>query len=540
MHDTVLRGGVIVDGLGAPPRPGDVAIDHGQVSALGEVGKGAEELDIRGLVVSPGFIDIHTHSDFTLFNNPLAPHAVLQGVTTEVIGNCGFSLAPISDEYRTDFEELVRPLGEGINWSWRTFGESLDALMRAHPCQNMVPLVGHGTIRTAVRGLGKGSPTEVEQKRMRALVGEAMDAGFWGFSTGLIYPPGVYASLDEIADIAREVHTAGGLYSTHMRDEGNHLLDAIEEAIEVASRTGVQLQISHLKAVGRKNWGKVRAALQRIDTARDNGLAVHTDFYPYEAASTFMTALLPPWVHDGGISAMVERLQTPETRLTMKSQMIAGVDGWWNPYLASEGWDKIIITSVVSEKNQRFEGLRVSDAARRVDRDPFDFVFDLLIDERGGALMAAFLMSDSDLKLLAAYPNAAIGSDSVGVVSAGKRAHPRAYGSFVRFLGQYVRELKVITIEEGIRRMTSLPAGIMGLPDRGRITVGSAADIVVLDPEKISDQTSYAEPTRPPIGVAAVFVNGRQVVKEGKSTGARPGRILKHRRVMASDTVSTD
>ena len=479
-------------------------------------------------MVCPGFIDIHTHSDFTVFNNPLAPHAVLQGVTTEVIGNCGFSLAPITEEHMADFEELVRPLGQGIDWKWRTFDESLEALTKAKPCQNLVPLVGHGTIRAAVRGLAKGAANEAEQMTMRNLLAEAMTAGFWGFSTGLIYPPGVYASKDEIIDLARVATKSNGFYSTHMRDEGNHLLDSIDEALEVASKSGIRLQVSHLKAVGRKNWGKVKTALEKIDAARDAGITVHTDFYPYEAASTFLTALLPPWVHDGGIPSMVERLRTPTSRFEVKNQMLAGIDGWWNPYQAAEGWTRIIITSVVSEKNQQFEGLTVSDAAARVGKDPFDFVFDLLVEERGGALMAAFLMSESDLKLLAAYPHAAIGSDSVGVVSAGKRAHPRAYGSFVRFLGQYVRELGIIEIHEAIRRMTSLPANIIGLPNRGRLTVGSAADLVAFNPETITDQTSYAEPTRPPVGVEAVLVNGRTVVTGGKLTGERPGQVLRH------------
>jgi N-acyl-D-amino-acid deacylase len=529
MHELALRGGLVIDGRGGPPQIADVAIDGGRVSAIGDVGNAADELDARGLVVSPGFIDIHTHSDFTVFNNPLAPHAVLQGVTTEVIGNCGFSLAPISDQHLGEFEELVRPLGEGIDWTWRSFGDSLEALARARPAQNLAPLVGHGTIRTAVRGLAKGTPTTAEMATMRELVGQAMAAGFWGLSTGLIYPPGVYAAPDEVIDLAKVANRSAGLYATHMRDEGDHLMDSIEESLTVAARSGIRLQVSHLKAAARKNWGMVTTALERIEAARAEGARVYTDFYPYEAASTFLTAVLPPWVLDGGIPAMIGRLRAAESRQQIRRDMLAGVDGWWNPYRASEGWDRVIVTSVVSKKNQKYEGLTVADAAARVSQDPFDFVFDLLSEERGGALMAVFLMSAADLKTLAAYPHAAIGSDSVGVVAAGKRAHPRAYGSFVRFLGQYVRELRVLDLPEAVRRMTSLPASILGLDDRGHLSVGSAADIVVFDPDTISDQTTYVEPTRPPVGVRAVFVNGRRVANGDQLTGERPGHVLTRR-----------
>jgi N-acyl-D-amino-acid deacylase len=529
MPNLVIRGGQVVDGTGAEPYRADVAIDGDRIVAVGDVGPGDSIIDASGLLVTPGFIDIHTHSDFTIPANPAASHAIRQGVTTEVIGNCGFSLGPVSDRHWSDYAELVMPFGHGLDWSWRSGGDALAAIQNARPVQNLVPIVGHGTIRTAVAGLAGRSVSDDARNAMIGLALEAVLAGYWGMSTGLAYPPGVDAEEDEIAAVARPFGAADGLYTTHMRDEGDRLLDSIDEAIRTAKMAGLRLQVSHLKAVGRRNWGKVAEAIDRLDDARDRGLDVNADFYPYDAVSTFLASLLPPWVHKGGVPELVARLKQDDVRDRLRAELDSDHDAWWNPYRMAEGWDRVLIASVTSDANRSIEGHSVATAARARGRSPFDFVCDLLIEERGAALMAAFVVSPVDLDRLAVYPYAAIGSDSVGVRSPGQRAHPRAYGSFTRFLSEYVRKRSLLPWGEAIRRITGLPASILRLPDRGTIAEGMAADIVLLDPETIRDHATYANPNQAPDGIHQVLIAGRNVFSEGSPTEERPGRVLRSR-----------
>jgi N-acyl-D-amino-acid deacylase len=529
MPDLAIRGGRVVDGTGTEPYRADIAINGDRIVAVGDVGPADREIDASGLLVTPGFIDIHTHSDFTIPANPAARHAVRQGVTTEVIGNCGFSLGPVSDRFWADYAELVKPFGQGLDWSWRSAADTLAALQDARPVQNLVPIVGHGTIRTAVAGLAGRSISAEARAEMIELATTAVSAGYWGISTGLVYPPGVDAEEDEIVAVARPFGGSDGLYTTHMRDEGDRLLDSIDEAIRTARMAGLRLQVSHLKAVGRRNWGKVADAIDRLDDARDRGLDVHADFYPYDAVSTFLGSLLPPWVHRGGILELVARLRQNDIRDRLRAELDSDHDGWWNPYRMAEGWDRVLVASVTSDGNRSIEGQSVATAARARGRDPFDFVCDLLIEENGAALMAAFVVSPLDLDRLAVYPYAAIGSDSVGVRSPGQRAHPRAYGSFARFLSEYVRKRSLLPWEEAIRRITGLPAAILRLRDRGVIAEGMAADLVLLDPEAVRDRATYADPDQAPDGVPHVLVAGRSVVTDGKPTEERPGRVLRSR-----------
>ena len=532
MAELVIRGGQVVDGTGAEPRRADLAIDGDRIVAVGEVGPGDRTIDASGLLVTPGFIDIHTHSDFTIPANPMAGHAVRQGVTTEVVGHCGFSLGPVSDRYWSDYAQLVTPFGQGLDWAWRSSAETLAALQDARPVQNLVPVVGHGTLRTAVAGLAGSSISAEARRSMVELAHEAVAAGFWGLSTGLVYPPGVDAAEDEIVAVAEAFGAAGGLYTTHMRDEGDRLLDSIDESIRTARAAGARLQVSHLKAVGRRNWGRVATAIERLDDARERGLDVNVDFYPYDAVSTFLGSLLPPWVHRGGVPELVARLGQDDVRARLRAELDSDIDGWWNPYRMAEGWDRVLIASVTTEANRPLEGRSIEDAARERGQDPFDLVCDLLIEERGGALMAAFVVSAIDLDRLATYPYAAIGSDSVGVRSPGQRAHPRAYGSFARFLSEYARQRSLVTWGEAIRRVTGLPASILRLPDRGTIGVGMAADIVILDPTTVRDRATYAEPDQAPDGIEHVAgrrpAGDRRPEGDDRATGQgpAPGRCL--------------
>jgi N-acyl-D-amino-acid deacylase len=527
MPDLVIKGGLVVDGTGAEPRRADVAIEGDRIVAVGDVGPGDRVIDASGLLIAPGFIDIHTHSDFTVPANPMARHAVRQGVTTEVIGNCGFSLGPVSEQYCSDYAALVTPFGQGLEWGWRSSVDTLATLAAARPVQNLVPIVGHGTLRTAVAGLAGREISATDRAAMVRLSQEAVRAGFWGISTGLVYPPGVDAEEAEIVETARPFGLADGLYTTHMRDEGDHVLDSIEEAIRTASAAGLRLQVSHLKSVGRRNWGGVAAAIDRLSDARDRGLDVNADFYPYDAVSTFLGSLLPPWVHRGGVPELVARLGQVDVRTRLLAELEMDHDDWWNPYRMAEGWDRVLIVSVTTEGNRSLEGQSIEAAARGRGVDPFDLVCDVLIEERGGALMAAFIVSIEDLDRLAIDPHVAVGSDSVGVRMPGQRAHPRAYGSFARFLSEYVRARSLIPWGEAIRRITSLPASILQLPDRGTISRGKAADLVILDPGAVRDRATYAEPDQAPEGIHHVVVGGRQVIDRGDATVERPGQVLR-------------
>lgn len=536
MPDLVIRGGLVADGTGAEPFHADVGISGDRIVALGDLGPSEYTIDAGGLLVAPGFIDMHTHSDFTIPDNPGGAHAVRQGVTTEVIGNCGFSLGPVSDRFQSDYAELVTPFGQGLDWTWRSSADALVALERARPAQNLVPIVGHGTIRTAAAGLAGGATSRETREMMITLAEEAAAAGYWGVSTGLIYPPGVDAEADEIVAVARPFRQVNGIYSTHMRDESDGLFQSIDESIHTATAAGLRLQVSHLKAVGRRNWGKVAAALDRLDDARARGLDVSTDFYPYEAVSTFLGSLLPPWVHRGGVEELMARLRRGEVRDRLRAELDMDHDGWWNPYRMAEGWDRVLVASVTSEANRSLEGKSVAEAARARHTDPLDLVCDVLIDEQGAALMAAFVVSPADLDRLATYPHAAIGSDSVGVRAPGKRAHPRAYGSFTRFLSEYVRERSMISWGEAIRRITMLPAGILGLPERGRLAPGMAADLVLLDAATVRDRATYADPDQAPDGIHHVLIAGRSVIAEGNATEERSGRVLRARTPVAVTT----
>jgi N-acyl-D-amino-acid deacylase len=527
MPDLVIRGGHVVDGTGTEPYRADVAITGDRIEAIGDIRTGERKVDAGGLFVTPGFIDVHTHSDFTIPHNPEARHAVRQGVTTEAVGHCGFSLGPVSDEHQVEYAELVTPFGQGLDWTWRSAAQALAAIERAKPVQNVAPLVGHGTIRTAVAGLGGGATSEDTRAAMVRLAEDALASGYWGVSTGLIYPPGVDAERDEIVEVATPFAQAAGLYSTHMRDEGDDLLESIDESIHTARAAGLRLQVSHLKAVGQRNWGKVATALARLDEARGAGLDVNTDFYPYDAVSTFLGSLLPPWVHRGGVRELVARLRRAEIRDGLRVELEQDHVGWWNPYRMAEGWDHVLVASVTSEGNRTIEGRTVADAARERGVDPFDLVCDLLIEEQGGALMAAFVVSNDDLDQLAVCPFAVVGSDSVGVRAPGQRAHPRAYGSFARFLSEYARERSLIPWGEAVRRVTLLSARILGLSDRGRLSPGMAADVVVLDPTAIRDRATYADPDQAPDGIPHVFVAGHAVIRDGLPTGERPGRVLR-------------
>lgn len=530
--DLLIRGGTIVDGTGGPARREDIAIAGSTIVAIGPEASTAPArrvLQADGLVVAPGFIDMHSHADFTLPSYPGALNSLAQGVTTEVTGNCGYSPAPLApDAARADGQRAAcHGLGPGLDWGWRTFGEFLDRFDAARPAVNCVPLVGHGMVRMATVGADARPATEGELTAMRAQVADALAAGAWGMSTGLVYPPGSYASTDEIVAVGDALRSADGLYASHIRNENDGLAEALREAVEIGRRLGVRVQVSHLKCAGLSNHGRAAEALAILGRARAAGQRVTQDAYPYVAGSTLLTQLLPPWVHAGGVDALVARLGSVDLRARIAADLRDGLPGWPNYSVSSGGPDYIRIAAVADPSLAALEGLTLTEGAARAGTDPVAFVCDTIVADHGATTMIVTLMDAPDVDLILGDPSTAIGSDQLGVTSPTARVHPRAYGTFVRFLGRYVRDRSQLDLATAIHRMTGLPANILGLEDRGRLAAGAIADLVVLDPDTVTDTSTYEAPTLPPRGIEAVLLGGRFAVDGGRVVDASLGRVLR-------------
>jgi N-acyl-D-amino-acid deacylase len=522
--DLLIRGGLVVDGTGAPARPADVAIEGDRIAAVERLpeARARRVVDATGLAVAPGFIDMHSHADYTLPGLPTADSKVHQGFTLEVVGNCGASPAPVDAERRAAVMETAGLATPPLAWDWSSFGSFLDRLRRPGTSVNVAALVGHGTVRIHAMGMRDDAPTPAERSAMETAVRRAMGEGAAGLSTGLIYPPGVYADTDEIVALARVVARAGGFYASHIRGEGDTLLEAIAEAIEVGRRAGLPVQISHLKASGRPNWPKLARAIEVIEAARAEGLDVTADMYPYTAGSTTLTALLPPWAHVGGRPALLARLGDPAERARLR----AALEG---PGLAhGAGWEAISICAC--PPRPAWEGRTLQELAAERGTAPAETVLDVLHEAGGEAEMILFMMSEDNVTRGLGYSQVMIGSDGEGRAARGPYAtgkpHPRNYGTCPRFLGHYVRERGILPLEEAVRKMTGLPASRLRLPDRGVVRPRAYADVVVFDPERIADTATFQDPHRYPAGIPWVLVNGEPVVAEGRHTGARPGRVL--------------
>jgi len=526
--DLAIEGATVVDGTGTPGSRTDVGVRDDTIVAVGDLSRepAGSRLNAAGKVVAPGFIDMHSHSDWRLWANRRAESKIRQGVTTEVVGNCGFSPAPASTEFLEDLRGFALYLPAGMDFAWRSVGEYLRAFDREGTALNVVQLVGHGTLRIAAMGFARRAPTAGELSVMRGLLAEAMEAGAWGLSTGLIYAPGSYATTAEIVELARVAARHRGFYASHIRGEGATLLEAVAEAITVGREGGLPVQVSHVKAAGRPNWGGVTRALALIDAARGEGLDVMADVYPYTASSTTLRTLLPDWALEGGVDAMTARLADPDTRARIRRELEAPVTG--QSLLDRIGWENVMISYCARRKDA--EGRRVSELAATRGMDPLDAALELIVDERGRAYMILFQLDEADLRTALVHPHVMIGSDGsalapYGELSAGK-PHPRSYGTFPRVLGAYAREERVLSLAQAIHKMTGLPARRLGLRDRGVIRPGARADLVVLDARSVADQATYAEPHRYPTGIEYVLVNGRFVIKDGEHTGSLPGRVL--------------
>ena len=527
MLDVKIEGATVIDGTGRPGARTDVGVRDEMIDAIGDLSResAGTVLNASGRVLAPGFIDMHSHSDWRLWGNRRAESKIRQGVTTEVVGNCGFSPAPVATEFLDEMRAFALYVPRGMDFSWRSVGEYLRAFDRDGTALNVVQLVGHGTLRVAAMGFARRAPTSGELTTMQRLLAEAMQEGAWGLSTGLIYAPGSYSTTDEIVAVARSAARYRGFYASHIRGEGRTLLDAVREAIQVGREAAMPVQISHVKAAGRPHWGKVADALALIDAARAEGLDVMGDVYPYTASSTSLRTALPDWALEGGVAAMLKRLHDPGERQRMREDMERG--GGYS-IVERTGWENVMIAWCPKRKDA--EGRRVSEIAEVRGLEPIEAVFELLRDADGVASMILFQLDERDLRRALAHPQLMIGSDgsalaTTGDMSAGK-PHPRSYGTFPRVLGHYARDERVLSLAEAVHKMTGLPARRLGVRDRGEIRVGAKADLVVFDARRVADQATYEDPHRYPVGIEQVLVNGRFVIKDGEHTGSLPGKVL--------------
>jgi len=526
----VIRNGLVVEGTGSPWFRADVGIVADRIVKIGRLSdtSARQEIDASGRVVCPGFIDAHSHSDTAILINPRAESKIRQGVTTEIIGNCGSSAAPLNKLVRERLEEAAPALKQvKVRADWRTMAEYLDRLKARGIAVNIAALVGHGNIRAMVLGFDRRDPTRKELERMSQIAARAVQDGAVGLSTGLIYPPGSYAKTKEIIQLAKVVSRVGGIYTSHIRGEGETLLRAVKEAITIGEKASIPVQISHHKAGGRNNWGKVKRTLRMIEQARKSGVDVTCDVYPYVASSFSLSAMLPPWAHEGGPASAIARLKDLAIRRRIRHDMITGVAGWMSP-LKAAGWNKTVIASCPLHRG--YQGLTISEAAKKAKKNPFEFAFDLLIQENFAPSVVRFAIKEDDVRTVLSYSNTMIGSDGsclapYGPLGKGK-PHPRNYGTFPRIIAQYVRATRLLRLEEAIRRMTSLPAQRFKLQGRGLVKVGMYADLCLFYPSKIQDTATFSRPHQYPKGITHVIVNGQVVVKNGEHTGRLPGRPI--------------
>jgi N-acyl-D-amino-acid deacylase len=529
-HDILIRGGLLIDGSGAAPTRGDLAIRDGRIAAIGEgLGDATGKVtDARGLAVAPGFIDIKTHSDFTLPINPKAESKVRQGVTTEIIGHCGFSVAPALPGKVELLRDYLSPSAPWLPFRETTFADYLDGFPVT--AVNAGMLVGHNTLRLMVMGMADRPPTADELARMIALLEEALDAGALGLSSGLFTAPGSYARPDEMIALCRVVARYNGGYFTHIRDEANKVLESVAEAIDIAQTCGVHVEIVHFKCSGMDNWGKASRALDMIAAAKARGLDVDCDAYPYAAGSNPLKNLLPQWVQAGGVEAMLARLAEKPTRARLRADIARdGLNNWGR----IPSWDCVRIS--ISPHLPQHAGTTIGTLAAERGEDPIDTVADYLVADKGATRVLVTSISEDDIRDIVASPLALVGSDgncvaTYGTVSQGL-PHPRFYGTFPRVIGHYVGELGVIPLELAVHKMTGASASALKLHDRGLLREGYRADVTIFDPADFKDRATYAEPHQYPTGErTTVIVNGVIVVADATHTGALPGQVLRRDR----------
>ena len=523
--DLLVTNARIIDGTGGPPVAGSVAVRDGRIAGVGRVtGTAARTIDAHGLVLAPGFIDAHSHSDYALLTDGNAESKIRQGVTTEVIGESG----------------SVAPQKPSAARNWSDFAGYFAAIEKSKVSVNLLSYIGLGQVREYVMGSDDRAPTADELSKMTALVSEEMKHGAYGVATGLIYSPNAYARLDELIALSKPAAAAGGLYASHLRYDGDKLRDGLEEAIAIGEGARIPVHVFHLKVTGAKNVGRMKEVIAIVEAAQKRGVEIAADQYPYVASSTGLIQTIPPWAHEGGNAKLVARLKDPATRARIRKEMDDPNPTWENRLISAGTWHNVQIASLPARTGmetgyKRFEGWRVDDAAKEMGRDPYDFVFEMLIANGGSVSCVWFIIDESDLKLAMKQPWVSVGSDGSALATSGPLRtgvpHPRNFGTFPRVLGKYVREEHVIPLEQAVHKMSGLTASQLHIKDRGLIKDGMAADLVIFDPATVADRATFTDPFQYPVGIPTVIVNGRVVLDNGRHTGERPGVVIRGRGV---------
>ena len=522
----------MVDGSGTPGRKADVAIQGDRIARIGQVRKNevVREFSAVGAVVAPGFIDTHSHSDLMVLADPALLPKLMQGVTTELLGQDGIGAAPMRKEYIAPWRQYLSGLSGDppISWDWESLGQYAQRLSARPTGPNLALLVPQGNVRMVMLGLENVPADIFMTQAMEEEVRRAMEEGAVGISLGMIYLPCTFSRREELTQLLQACGKMGGFWAVHIRSGGDRLLESIEEVVSMAKEAEIGLHISHFKAAGKRNWHKMETALEVVDRAHREGLDITFDIYPYTAGSTMFLAILPPWAQEGGTPKTLERLRDPALRAKISGEFLTppapepGAPPWEN-YVNNAGWENIVISSVEGKKNQAYVGRSVADISEGEGKDPADTAFDLLLEENARVGMIIFSMDEERMRMGLRHPLGMVCTDGL----LGGRPHPRVYGTFPRILGRYVREKRDLSLEEAIRKMTSLPARRLGLKDRGTLAEGAAADIVVFNPTTIADRATYDNPRQYPLGIRQVIVNGVLAVEGGQHTGKLGGKVLK-------------
>ena len=525
-YDLVITGGSVIDGDGTPPIAADVGIREGRIASIGNLSaaQSRRRIDASGLTVTPGFVDMHNHSDFTLLVDPKAESMIRQGVTTMVLGESR-SAGPV----KPDAGDTTRD--DGVTVDWTTLGGYFERLERQRIATNIASYVGEEQVWTYVKGYDQSPATAAELEAMKALIAQAMEEGAMGLSTALLMPPSSLATTANLTELAKVAKQHGGIYSTHIRDEGEGVFQAVAEAIQIGRDAQIPVDIIHMKIAHTKLWGRVNEIAAMVQKARDAGYDIQANVYPYTAGQNNLSSIIPPWAHDGGRERLLERLRDPGARKRMRREILGGLPGWYNHYLATgEGWGGMQLVTLQNERNTPFQGKRMAELIAARGGDPVEVLFDVLLEENGSVPAVFFHHSEQDMQFVMKQPWTSIGSDGAAVNADGSTGrghpHPRYYGTFPRVLGRYVRELHVLTLPEAVKKMTSMNADKIGIKDRGRLRQGMWADIAIFDAGRVIDRATFDNPHQYPAGIRYVIVNGAVTLDADRHTGALAGRVL--------------
>lgn len=529
-YDTIIRNGLVYDGNGTAPFKADIGVKNDTIAFIGDLSKesASNEVDARGMAVSPGFINMLSWAPVSLIEDGRSQGDIRQGVTLEVFGE-GESMGPLNAKMKADMQKDQSLIKYDV--AWNTLGEYMQWMEKKGISTNIASFVGATTIRTNVIGEDNRDPTPAEMERMKDLVKQAMEEGALGVGTSLIYPPAFFAKTQELIELCKAAAPYGGGYISHMRSEGNKLAEAVEELITIAKEAGVHGEIYHLKAAGIGNWGKMDSVIRRVERARKEGIDIAANMYTYTAGATGMTAAFPPSLQDGGFGKLWQRLQDPQTREAMKKAMKTNAPDWENLYYGAGSADKVLLLGFRRDSLFKYAGKSLAEVAKHRNTTPEDAAIDLIIQDSSRVEVAYFLMSEENVRKQVALPWVSFGSDAASMATEGKfikqSSHPRAYGNFARVIGQYVREEKILPLELAIHKLAKVAATNLHIQKRGELKVGNYADILIFDPAKVKDKATYENPHQYAEGMQHVWVNGVQVLKEGEHTGAKPGRFVK-------------